>query len=254
MPRPGAEASAPGAILVMIFKNKKNADVRELVKSSGLIHVAFIMDGNGRWASSRGLPREAGHSAGAKNFKTLMRYCRDIGIRYATVYAFSTENWKRPEREVRALMRLLDSEIDVAKEENDVEYLFIGDKTAIEPAIRARMDELEKMTVGRPFRLNIAFNYGGRAEIVHAVNSLIAEGVSAVTEEDISRSVFTNGCPDPDIIVRTGAEFRISNFLMWQSAYSELYFSDKMWPDFSKSDIDRVVEEFSRRKRRFGGL
>ena len=237
----------------MLFKKKINADVRELVKTSGLAHVAFIMDGNGRWASSRGLPREAGHSAGAKNFKTVMRYCRDIGIRYVTVYAFSTENWKRPESEVRALMRLLDSEIDVAKEENDVEYL-IGDKTAIEPAIRARMDELENMTAARPFRLNIAFNYGGRAEIVHAVNSLVSEGAVSVTEDDISRALYTDGCPDPDIIVRTGAEFRLSNFLMWQSAYSELFFSDKMWPDFSKRDVDRVVEEFSRRKRRFGGL
>ena len=238
----------------MLFKKKINADVRELVKKSGLAHVAFIMDGNGRWASSRGLPREAGHRAGAKNFKTVMRYCRDIGIRYVTVYAFSTENWKRPESEVRALMRLLDSEIDVAKEENDVEYLFIGDKTAIEPAIRARMDELENMTAARPFRLNIAFNYGGRAEIVHAVNSPVSEGAVSVTEDDISRALYTDGCPDPDIIVRTGAEFRLSNFLMWQSAYSELFFSDKMWPDFSKRDVDRVVEEFSRRKRRFGGL
>ena len=224
------------------------------MKSSGLRHVAFIMDGNGRWASSRGLPREAGHNAGAKNFRTIVRYCKEIGIPCVTAYAFSTENWKRPEREVKAIIKLLDSYIDIAKEEDDVEYLFIGDRSVLDDEIIKRMDELEKMTAGRPFRLNIAFNYGGRAEIVNAVNTLISSGAASVSEDDISSALYTWGCPEPDIIVRTGAECRVSNFLMWQSAYSELYFSDKMWPDLGKRDVDAIVEEFSRRKRRFGGL
>ena len=238
----------------MLFCKKKKTDVPGLVKSSGLRHVAFIMDGNGRWASSRGLPREAGHSVGAKNFRTIVRYCKEIGIPCVTAYAFSTENWKRPEREVKAIIKLLDSYIDIAKEEDDVEYLFIGDRSVLDDEIINRMDELEKMTARRPFRLNIAFNYGGRTEIVNAVNTLISSGAASVSEDDISSALYTRGCPEPDIIVRTGAECRVSNFLMWQSAYSELYFSDKMWPDLGKKDVDAIVEEFSRRKRRFGGL
>ena len=240
----------------MLRKNKKQQadNISEVVKASGLRHIAFIMDGNGRWATSRSLPREMGHSAGAKNFKTIMRYCRSIGIRYITVYAFSTENWKRPEREVNALMRLLDFYIDEAAEEDDVEFVFIGDKSPVDPRIVERMLKLEQVTSNRPFRLNVAFNYGGKDEIVRAVNRAIEQGVDKITEEDISKNVYTSDCPDPDLIVRTGAEIRLSNFLMWQSAYSELIFSDKMWPEFKSEDVDAAVLEFSRRKRRFGGV
>ncbi len=235
-------------------KPQQKEDIREIVKSSGLRHIAYIMDGNGRWATARSLPREFGHSAGAKNFKNVVRYSRNIGIRYVTVYAFSTENWKRPEREVTAIMKLLDQYIDEAALEDEIEFLFIGDRDSVDQRIAERMVSLEKLTAGRPFRLNIAFNYGGRDEIVHAVNKAISNGCTEINEKIVSENVYTSDCPDPDLIVRTGAEFRISNFLMWQSAYSELYFSDKMWPEFKEDDIDAAVLEFSRRKRRFGGV
>ena len=235
-------------------KPQQKEDIREIVKSSGLRHIAYIMDGNGRWATARSLPREFGHSAGAKNFKNVVRYSRNIGIRYVTVYAFSTENWKRPEREVTAIMKLLDQYIDEATLEDEIEFLFIGDRDSVDQRIAERMVFLEKLTAGRPFRLNIAFNYGGRDEIVHAVNKAISNGCTEINEKIVSENVYTSDCPDPDLIVRTGAEFRISNFLMWQSAYSELYFSDKMWPEFKEDDIDAAVLEFSRRKRRFGGV
>ena len=228
--------------------------MRALVESSMLKHIAFIMDGNGRWATSKGLPREAGHSAGAKNFKTVVRYCKSIGIKYVTVYAFSTENWKRPKREVDAIMNLLDSYMAEAREETDVEYKFIGDCDKLDEKITAKIVELEAFTKGREYRLNIALNYGGRAEIVTAVNRAIAEGKGEITEADVSERVYTAGCPDPDLIVRTGGEFRISNFLMWQGAYSELYFSDKLWPAYSSDDVDEAVMSFAGRKRRFGGL
>ena len=230
------------------------SQIRDIVESSGLSHVAFIMDGNGRWATSRALPREFGHNAGAKKFKTLMRYCRSIGIRYVTVYAFSTENWKRPKSEVSAIMKLLDSYVGEAEEETDVEFRFIGDITALDERLVERIDTLEKKTAGRPFRLNIALNYGGRAEIVHAINRAISEGLTTISEADVSKRLYTCDCPDPDLIVRTGAEYRISNFLLWQSAYSELYFSAKMWPDMEPEDVDAAVVDFSMRKRRFGGV
>ena len=240
-----------------MFGKKKplnTEDIVDVVKNSGLRHIAYIMDGNGRWATARSLPRELGHSAGAKNFKEIVRYSRNVGIRYVTVYAFSTENWKRPEREVAAIMKLLDQYIDEAELEDEIEFLFIGDRKSVDPRIRERMMSLEKLTVGRPFRVNIAFNYGGRDEIVHAVNLAISKGITTINEKDISENVYTSDCPDPDLIVRTGAEFRISNFLMWQSAYSELYFSDKMWPEFKPEDVDAAIIEFSKRKRRFGGV
>ena len=241
-----------------MFKKKKKPlnteDIVDVVKNSGLRHIAYIMDGNGRWATARSLPRELGHSAGAKNFKEIVRYSRNVGIRYVTVYAFSTENWKRPEREVAAIMKLLDQYIDEAELEDEIEFLFIGDRESVDPRIRERMTSLEKLTFGRPFRVNIAFNYGGRDEIVHAVNLAISKGITTITEKDVSENVYTSDCPDPDLIVRTGAEFRISNFLMWQSAYSELYFSDKMWPEFKPEDVDAAIIEFSKRKRRFGGV
>ncbi len=242
------------------FFKKKNTnenthiDMCSVVRDSGLSHIAFIMDGNGRWASARALPREAGHKAGAKNFKDVVRYCKKIGIKFVTVYAFSTENWRRPKHEVDAIMNLLDSYMADAGEETDVEYKFIGDIDKIPSQIREKIESLEALTLGREYRLNVALNYGGRAEIVNAVNTAIKNGEDDITEDLISKYLYTSGCPDADLIVRTGGEYRISNFLMWQSAYSEFYYSDKLWPEYSSADVDEAVIAFSKRKRRFGGL
>ncbi len=229
-------------------------EVASLVEQSRLRHIAFIMDGNGRWANARLLPREAGHKAGADNFKKIMRYCRKIGIQYCTVYAFSTENWNRPKTEVDAILRLLDVFAKEADAEQEIEFHFIGDKTPFSPAMRDHLETLERDTIGRPFVLNIALNYGGRAEITHAVQSLLAEGKSEITEADITAHLYTAHCPDPDLVVRTGKELRISNFLLWQSAYAEYYFSDKMWPELTEADVDEMVRNFAGRKRRWGGL
>lgn len=224
-----------------------------------LAHIAFIMDGNGRWAQKRSMPREAGHKAGAEVFKKIVRYCGDIGIKTVTVYAFSTENWTRPRNEVNAIISLLDQYIKDAqdgKEENDVRYIFIGDRSAFGDDIISKIDRLEKMTEHYDRVLNIGLNYGGRAEIVHAVNSLIKEGKTEITEEDISSHLYTYRSPDPDMIVKTGCEkrIRLSNFLLWQSSYSELYFTETLWPDMTSNDVDAAVAEYHRRQRRFGGL
>ncbi len=241
----------------MAIISKKTTDIAELVKKSELHHIAFIMDGNGRWAKKRALPREAGHSVGASAFKKVIRYCGDIGINTITVYAFSTENWKRPEREVREIMRLLDEYITDAndeKDENKIRFYFLGDKSALGEEFKERCQRLEEITKGYKKVLNVALNYGGRAEIVHAINALIAEGKTSVTEDDISAHLYTSASPDPDLIVRTGNEFRLSNFLMWQSAYSELYFTECLWPDMDSKEVDRAVIEFSKRRRRYGGV
>lgn len=228
--------------------------ITEVVEKSELKHIAFIMDGNGRWARQRGLPREAGHTAGASNFKTVVRYCKKIGIQCCTVYAFSTENIKRPRHEVEAIFRLLLSYIEEAADEKDIEFRFIGRPAALSENIGKRTRALEAETCGRPYRLNIALNYGGRDEIVNAVNTLIAEGKREITEDDISANLFTDGCPEPDLIVRTGKEMRISNFLLWQCAYSEFYFTDALWPDFDEAELDRAIASYQARDRRFGGV
>lgn len=233
--------------------------IEEIVKKSGLRHIAFIMDGNGRWAKAKGQPREAGHRAGAANFKTIVRYCKRIGIECCTVYAFSTENIKRPRREVEAILGLLVSYIAEAGDERDIEFRFIGDAYGLGESIGQKCAGLERETLGRPYRLNIALNYGGRAEIVMAANAILSERLRSgestpITEAEITSRLYTNGCPDPDLIVRTGNEQRISNFLTWQSTYSELYFSEKMWPDYTTADVDLAVREFAGRGRRFGGV
>ncbi len=239
--------------------DKIDLSIEEIVKKSGLRHIAFIMDGNGRWAKAKGQPREAGHRAGAANFKTIVRYCKRIGIECCTVYAFSTENIKRPRREVEAILGLLVSYIAEAGDERDIEFRFIGDAYGLGESIGQRCAGLERETLGRPYRLNIALNYGGRAEIVRAANAILSERLlsgdsTPITEEDITSRLYTNGCPEPDLIVRTGNEQRISNFLTWQSTYSELYFSEKMWPDYTTADVDLAVREFAGRGRRFGGV
>ena len=236
-----------------MFGKKKKYDLTALPER--LSHIAFIMDGNGRWAKKRALPRSAGHSAGADNFKKVIRHCFDIGIRFVTVYAFSTENWKRPKEEIDALMKIFTDYMEEAArdfEQYDVSVRFIGDRASLDPALADKMTQLEEKTAGRTNTVNIALNYGGRAEIVAAVNALIAAGAESVTDEDISRSVYTSESPDPDLVVRTGGESRVSNFLMWQSAYSEYYFTKTLWPDLTSSEIDSAVSDFLHRQRRFG--
>lgn len=240
----------------MLFRKKSTKAELEL-DTEGLNHIAFIMDGNGRWAKKRGMPREYGHKVGAKVFRNLVEYCGDIGIGCVTVYAFSTENWKRPENEVKSIMNLFREYLDDAIRtmmEKDIRIVFLGDKAIFPDDIKETMIGIEHDSRNNRRRLNIAMNYGGRDEIVHAVNELIAEGNDRVTEEMISEKMYTLDAPEPDLIVRTGGELRTSNFLMWQSAYSELYFTDILWPDLKESDVDDAVREFNRRNRRFGGV
>lgn len=242
-----------------MFGKKKlhysDEDIRKLVKDSSLRHIAFIMDGNGRWATSRSLPREAGHVKGAAAFKNVVHICDDFGIETLTVYAFSTENWKRPEREINAIMDLLESNISEAvrdDKKNNAKYRFLGDKDGLGEKFAKRCTELEKLTENNRLLLNIALNYGSRAEITNAVNRLIAEGKKSVTEDDISSALYTAHCPDPDLIVRSAGEFRLSNFLLWQAAYSEIYVTDTLWPDFDRNEVAKAIVDFFKRKRNFG--
>ena len=233
----------------MLFKNKKEFKV-----DSRLSHIAFIMDGNGRWAKKRGLPRKIGHKFGAKAFEDTVKNCHDIGINTVTVYAFSTENWSRPQEEIDAILDLMRNYIEEAKKYEGVRIIFIGDKSPLPDDIISRMTDLENSTKDYPNILNIAFNYGGRAEIVHACNELISEGKESVTENDINIHLYTNLSSDPDLIVRTANEFRLSNFLLWQCAYSELFVTKTLWPDFNKKELLKAVQSFYERNRKFGGL
>lgn len=229
----------------------------DIENNHGIRHIAFIMDGNGRWAKARGMTRDAGHRAGVEAFTKVVRYCGDLGIPVVTVYAFSTENWKRPKREVELLMGLLCKYIEEKGEEiarEGVRFRVIGDKSALGKKLNTLIERLETKTANNPRILNIALNYGGRDEIVHAVNRLINEGKTSVTAEDISNAVYTSDCPDPDLIVRTSGELRLSNFLLWQCAYSEFYFTDTLWPDMDKEQVDAAVTEYGRRRRRYGGI
>lgn len=220
------------------------------------VHIGIIMDGNGRWAQKRGLPRTAGHAVGAEVFRKTAEYCKKIGVKHLTVYAFSTENWRRSKDEVDAIMRLFKKYLEEALEKltvNDIRIKIIGDTSALSETLQELIKRVEAQNTESEFVCNIAVNYGGRSELVKAVNDLIGEG-EQITERGISERLYTAGQPEPDLIIRTGGEQRLSNFLMWQSAYSELYFCDTLWPDFSSEDIDKAVEEFARRERRFGGV
>lgn len=224
---------------------------------SNIRHIAFIMDGNGRWATQRGLPREYGHSKGAEKFREIARYCGDIGIKNVTVYAFSTENWKRPKKEIDSLMKIMNgfvSEAEKTYKRDKMRIVFIGNKSVFDEAKRKKLLELEALTSEYDRTLCIALNYGGRGEIVDAVNALISSGKKSITEEDITETIYSGVCPPPDMIVRTGGEKRLSNFLLWQSSYSELFFTDTLWPDFSTVELDGMIAEFGTRKRRFGGV
>ncbi len=221
--------------------------------------VAIIMDGNGRWAKKRGLPRTEGHKAGVNAVSGVIRLFRKCGVHHLTLYAFSTENWKRPKKEVDALMELIYNYIDgvvidTIVREGDICVKFIGDKSALSEKLREKCIEAENIAVDKPFVCNVALNYGGRDEIVHAANSAISDGHTSFTEQTLSQYMYTSASPDPDLIIRTGGDFRISNFLLWQCAYSEFIVLDTLWPDFGEADVDKCVAEFNSRRRRFGGL
>ncbi|MDR1589912.1 MAG: di-trans,poly-cis-decaprenylcistransferase [Oscillospiraceae bacterium] len=225
-------------------------------------HIAIIMDGNGRWAKKRGLPRSAGHAAGAEMFRRVATRCKDIGVRYLTVYAFSTENWKRPPDEVSAILELLDKYLREAAEKmerDNVRLRVFGDTSALTDRLRGLIgdtDEISRRTDG--MQVNICVNYGGRAELLRAASMYAAElaGGSARTlsEEDFANYLFSAGMPDPDLLIRTGGETRLSNFLLWQSAYSELYFTDVLWPDFDERALDHAIADYAGRARRYGGI
>ncbi|MCQ2434175.1 MAG: polyprenyl diphosphate synthase [Oscillospiraceae bacterium] len=226
-------------------------------------HIAFIMDGNGRWAKKRGLPRSAGHIEGAKNFKKIVRYCKDIGIENITFYAFSTENWKRPEDEVHTIMNLMrEYLVEVRKYfTENTRMIILGDKGAFEPDLRKSFEDLEADTLKyQEMNMGLAVNYGSRDELTHACRALaqqVKEGKlqpEDITEDMINGQLYTKDMPDVDLLIRPGGEYRISNYLLWQSAYAELYFCDTLWPDFSKKELDAALIEFAKRNRRFGGL
>lgn len=228
------------------------------------VHVAIIMDGNGRWAKRRGLPRTAGHVQGARTVEQILEDADHMGIRYLTVYAFSTENWSRPDSEVKALMNLLrtymkTSLVKCAK--NNVRIRVIGDKSRLDKDLQASIANLERETASNTgIGFQIAINYGSRDEMVRAVQAAaqkVKDGElrpEDITENFLSDSLDTCGIPDPDLLIRTGGEQRISNFLLWQTAYSELYFCDAAWPDFNKAELEKAVDAFNHRERRYGGL
>jgi undecaprenyl diphosphate synthase len=222
------------------------------------VHIAIIMDGNGRWARRRGLPRLAGHHAGTQNLRRVIEACVEFGVKTLTIYAFSTENWGRPEAEVRGLMSILEDVIDRELAElhkNGVRLMHIGRLEGINPTLQKKVRAAIALTAENTrLTLNVAFNYGGRDEIVHAVRRLIADGVpgEAVDEALISRYLYTGSQPDPDLIIRTSGELRVSNFLIWQGAYAEYYVTPTLWPDFDKEELRQALWHFARRERRFG--
>jgi len=227
-------------------------------------HIAIVMDGNGRWATKRGLPRTAGHSAGSETFRRIATYCKDIGVKYLTVYAFSTENWKRSETEVQAIMGLLKQYLfeAIEKMEKDrVRLEFFGDLSRLSPELRELCQRTREISAKYDgIQANICLNYGGRDEIVRAAREYAQRCVDgtadpqALTEELFGDYLFSRGVPDPDLIIRPSGEIRISNFLLWQSAYAEYYFTDVLWPDFGPEDLEEAIAAFNRRKRRFGGV
>ena len=245
-----------------LFFKKTTKQAEEVDFNNLPRHIAIILDGNGRWAQKRGLPRTMGHAAGAETFRTIATYCKEIGLEYLTVYAFSTENWKRPQAEVDTIMELLEKYLFEAierMEKDKVKMEFFGDVSVLSPKLLSlieRTREISKHYDG--CQVNICLNYGGRDEIVRGIMKFAEEykqgTVTELTEESFNRYLFSAGVPDPDLLIRPGGEVRLSNFLMWQSAYSELYFTDTLWPDFTKADINAAIAEFQRRDRRYGGV
>ena len=253
--------------MLPFFKNKNNAAAEDITLDNVILpeHIGFIMDGNGRWAKKRNLPRSAGHTAGAKTFRKIVKYCERIGIKYVTVYAFSTENWKRPEEEVKALMKLFKSYLEEAIndfKEEDIVVKFIGDTTAFSQDLQDLIRENEEESADRKgMVLNIAMNYGGRDEIVRAVKRIAQQvkdgelAIEDISENMVSQNLYTANQPDPDLVIRPSGEYRISNFLLWQSAYTEYVIMDEvLWPDFTEKMVDECIIEYARRNRRFGGV
>ena len=249
----------------MAFFQKKSsppppqADLQHLPR-----HIAIIMDGNGRWAKKRGLPRTAGHAAGAETFRSIATYCKDIGLEYLTVYAFSTENWKRPADEVSAIMGLLKKYLleAIAQMERDrVKMAFFGDLSPLTPELRQLCQRTQEISTHYDgCQVNICLNYGGRDELLRAAMAYAqdcAEGKADpnhLTQEQFGGYLYSKGIPDPDLIIRPSGELRLSNFLLWQSAYAEFYFTDVLWPDFSKDELHRAIAAYQSRSRRFGGV
>lgn len=222
------------------------------------LHIAIIMDGNGRWAAARGLPRSAGHREGAQAVRRTLEAAWDMGIKYLTLYAFSTENWTRPKEEINTLMQLLERTLDEyqkSAQKADYRVLVSGERERLPAGILAKMDELVRSTESnKGLTVHLALNYGARQEIVHAVNQILKEGLAEVTPQDISRRLYQPEIPEPDLIIRTSGEQRLSNFLLWQAAYSEFYFTPVLWPDFNKEELHKAVDAYRARKRRFGGI
>jgi len=238
----------------VVVAKKKETDLPEIIP----VHVAIIMDGNGRWARARGLPRLAGHRAGTENLRRIIEACVDFGIKYLTIYAFSTENWGRPVDEVEGLMNIFDDVFN--RELNELhkqgaQLRHIGRLEGIRPSMIEKIKRGVEMTKNNTrLILNVAFNYGGRDEILHVVQSIVESGIELqdVTPELIEQHLFTSGSPDPDLVIRTSGEMRTSNFLLWQSAYSEWYFPEVYWPDFGRKQLLEAIQEYNQRERRFG--
>ncbi len=242
----------------MLFRKKKTAAPRVIPT-----HIAIVMDGNGRWAKRRGLPRQAGHKVGAEAFRTIANYAKSIGLSYLTVYAFSTENWKRSDEEVDAIMELLERYLREAiadMDKNRVRFCFFGDLSRLSPELReeARI-AAERSAKYEGVQVNFCLNYGGRAEILRAAQRFAAQCAAGeakpeeLTEQRFSELMYSAGIPDPELVIRPGGELRISNFLLWQSAYAEYYFTDVLWPDFGPKELDLAIDAFNHRNRRFGG-
>ena len=227
-------------------------------------HIAIIMDGNGRWAQKRGLPRTAGHAAGSETFRRIATYCKNIGVEYLTVYAFSTENWKRSADEVQAIMSLFEKYLHEAIDEMEADHIrlkILGELGPISPELRRLIERTDEISTHyQGFQANVCINYGGRDEIIHAARRFAADCVQGfkkpeeLTEADFAHYLYTDGIPDPELILRPSGEERISNFLLWQSAYSEFYTTDVLWPDFTERDLDKAIAAYQKRDRRFGGV
>ena len=240
-----------------LFDRKKSCKAGQVDMSRLPRHIAIIMDGNGRWAKKRGLPRTAGHKVGAEVFRKIATYCKNLGVEYLTVYAFSTENWKRPAEEVDTLMALFKNymlEAIDTMERDHIRLQFFGDMSAVSPELQAlveRTNEMSRHIEG--FQANICLNYGGRDEILQAARECTAAG-EELTEENFAKHLYSAGVPDPELIIRPSGEIRLSNFLLWQCAYSELYFCDTLWPDFDERTLDAAIIDYQKRDRRFGGV
>ena len=245
-----------------LFRKKSN--IPEVDFAHLPSHIAIIMDGNGRWAKHRGLPRTAGHAAGAETFRAIATYCKEIGLQYLTVYAFSTENWKRPQEEVGAIMGLLKKYLLEAigqMERDKVKMKFFGDLSVLDEELRRLCEQTEEISTHYDgCQVNICLNYGGRDEIVRAARAFARECVQGkadperLTEAAFSDYLFSGGVPDPDLVIRPSGELRLSNFLPWQSAYAEFYFTDVLWPDFGKEELLKAIAAFQHRSRRYGGV